>query len=264
MGAPGLRRHLAPLLQTATEARARRLCPRRVVFLHIPKTAGSSVNAYFKGRLGASWYGQAITVTDALMADPAARALAGRARFVGGHFGAETLAAIRGAAFAFTVLRDPMERLVSAWRFFQSHRRAELRLPYPTLEAALASGDPRVAAAFDNVIARALGAGVGDDAQAIVARAAETLASLDHVAWQVSFDADFAAILAELGLPTPAVPIRRNVTDDPARANRKPGEALATVPPADELDEIAGAHVALDRAAIALWLKNTPLTPGGA
>src|SRR6056297_791090 len=86
-----LRRHVTALAQRLHAAEGRRLCPTRVVFLHLPKTAGSSVNAYFKARLGGSWRGQALTVTDAVLSRPGMVRLAARARFVGGHFGAGAL-----------------------------------------------------------------------------------------------------------------------------------------------------------------------------
>lgn len=244
-----VRRETARLMQRLGAARARRLCPRRVVFLHLPKTAGSSVNAYFKGRLGVSWMGQALTVTDAWLAEPGMRGLARGARYVGGHFGAGELEGL-GPAFRFTVLRDPLDRLASAWRFFQSHRREDLRMPFARIEDALASDHPRVLTALDNVMARQLATDRSSDA-AVVASARAVLAGLDAVAWQGRFDADFAAILGRLGLPPPAAPLRRNVTDDPDRRGRDPDRAPPPLPPRDELAEMAEPFLRLDRAAIA-------------
>jgi hypothetical protein len=259
-----LRRHVTAFAQRLHAAEGRRLCPTRVVFLHLPKTAGSSVNAYFKARLGGSWRGQALTVTDAALARPGMARLAAGARFVGGHFGAGALEAVGPDAFRFTVLRDPLERLASAWRFFQSHRRRELHMPFDRIEAALASDHPRVVAALDNVMARQLSGGAsGSGDAAVVAAAAETLRGLDRVAWQGSFDADFAEILAALGLPPAPAPLRANVTLDPDRRGRDPSRPLPPLPPRDELGEMAAPWIRLDRAVVEEWRQRATATGTG-
>ena len=255
----GYRLILTRLAQGAFAGEGLRRCPRRVIFMHIPKTAGSTATGYFKQRLGSSWRGQALTVSDAAGADERLCTLARGARFVGGHFGAGTLGVLRDGAYAFTVLRDPLSRLVSAWRFFQSHRRAELNLPFATLDAALASRDPGVITAFDNVILRHL-AGALDrpgplaedpEADHLLARAQAELAGLDRVIWQDDFEAEFAAMLGDLGLPPAPAGARRNVTADPARRGR--ARALPPVPPAETLAHIAAPWTALDDALIRRW-----------
>ena len=255
----GLRLGLTRMAQAAFAGTGRRLCPRRGVFLHLPKTAGTTVTGYFKARLGASWYGQAVTVSDAALERPHLMALARGARYVGGHFGAGTLAAIRDGAYAFTVLRDPVARVESAWRFFQSHRRAALRLPFDRLEDALASDHPGAVAAFDNAMVRQLsGAGPGPlpggaAGAALVDRAEATLAGLDRVLWQDDLEAGFAAVLADLALPPPAAGGRRNVTDDPLRPGRARERALPPVPERAGLEAAVAPRIALDRALVDRW-----------
>lgn len=92
---------------------------RRIVFLHIPKCAGSSVNKHFKANIGSGRSGKAVLLNSMTGSadDPVQVARAKAAPFVGGHFGWRTLEAVRGEAFCFTVIREPVARLQSLYRF---------------------------------------------------------------------------------------------------------------------------------------------------
>ncbi|MEL6476132.1 MAG: sulfotransferase family 2 domain-containing protein [Pseudomonadota bacterium] len=234
-----------------------RTLPRRVVFVHLPKTAGSSVHAFFVPKVGGVRFGQAVMLDDNA---PAHRvALARRARYAGGHFGARMLERIGPGAFTFTFLRCPVERLISTWRFTQTHANPALRLPYATLEQALASDDPRVRQAFDNPMTRQLSAAF-DLAQASalprsewLERSEAALDRFDFVGDCATFAADFAEILDRLALPPPAKTAEANRTDDPHRRNRDPSLSMPPIPAPAAVSRIAAHFLALDQALYAAW-----------
>ncbi|MEL6768777.1 MAG: sulfotransferase family 2 domain-containing protein [Pseudomonadota bacterium] len=234
-----LRRAAIRAIQPFTAARAARLCPERVIFFHIPKTAGSTVNAHFKGLLGSSWGGQALTISDS--SGPEELALARRARFVGGHYGTAQLDHL-GPGLRVTVLRDPMDRLVSAWRYQQTLKRP---LPFETLEEALASGHPRVARLFDNAQARRLASPSGTSEtprETWLSGAKSTLSGFDVVLRQSNFDAEFGAFLRRLGLHAPANIGRANATGSIGQRPPPP------MPDRAALASLAEPFIAIDRA----------------
>lgn len=234
--------------------------PRRVVFLHIPKTAGSSIHAFFRNRARRWPFGPPRLIDDRVLTDPRRLARARRARYAGGHFGAQALAAVRGNAVAFTVLRDPLARLVSAWQYTQTLEDPTQRSPHETLEAALASGDERMLQGLDNPMARQLAvaydariaAGVPRDEW--VGRARETLAGLDMVLRQDRLDQDFARLLALAGIEAAQGLGHLNRTDDPERKRRDPALPLPSLPDETRLRALAEPFVALDRAVCEGWL----------
>ncbi|MEO0959272.1 MAG: sulfotransferase family 2 domain-containing protein [Pseudomonadota bacterium] len=234
-----LRRSAIRAIQPLTAARAMRLLPQRVIFFHIPKTAGSTVNAHFKRLLGPSWQGQALTIGEA--SGPAEIALARRARFVGGHYGTARLAEL-GPGLRVTVLRDPLDRLVSAWRYQQTLKQP---LPFETLEEALASNHPRVRQLLDNVQARRLATPEGSvqmPRERWLTEAQKTLSGFDVILRQTHFDADFRALLNRLDLPAPDRIDRANATGSIGQRPPPP------MPDRGALEHLAEPFIAIDRA----------------
>lgn len=105
----------------------------RPVFLHIPKTAGSSIKRALREQFPWQW---AVSVTgDGDMPDvwamPAWRF--DRCAYYAGHFGMETVDRVRGEKYVFTFVRDPAERTLSLYHYLR-------RLPEDTpLQAARAA-----------------------------------------------------------------------------------------------------------------------------
>jgi hypothetical protein len=116
------------------------------VFLHIPKCAGSSVNLIFERTIGSSRSGRTVLIDDRIdTPEYAAKVARARtARFVGGHFGFETLEKVRGDdAITFTVLRDPFDRIRSTHGHFHTRAKGNPlghEVPAMTIEDYLASG----------------------------------------------------------------------------------------------------------------------------
>ncbi len=100
-----------------------------IVFLHIFKSAGTSVQTQMKAHLGAKAVARVndgprfeARVGEAL-ARPGIRALAG-------HFRLNRMAPVLTAAGVeapryFALMRDPVDRLISAWNYFRKHEAAK-------------------------------------------------------------------------------------------------------------------------------------------
>lgn len=228
---------------------------RRVVFLHIPKCAGTSVNAVFKHAIGPSRNGATILIDDRLTGAEYVRKVqqARAAAFVGGHFGFETLQAIRGDALTFTVLRDPFARLRSTYGHFHTRNDGNPlghKVPHMSIEEYLRSDDPEILQWTDNVIARQLcarhdRASVTDlDSATMISRAVANLEALDKVIFLEDLPTAMIGITRVAKIRFDGRMPQENVTE--RRAARPSASAFA---PLDErLKEIAHPRVAADLA----------------
>ncbi len=100
---------------------------KKIVFMHIPKTAGSSVNEYFTSIVG-SEKSRTFAEHD-IYSGKLAGDLISKYDFVSGHFFYGHVARFQDQALFFTVLRDPYKQLVSQikWldRYNLQHNLAE-------------------------------------------------------------------------------------------------------------------------------------------
>jgi hypothetical protein len=113
----------ADLLSPRHRAGARRAETfRPLVFLHIPKTAGTSMIELLARNFAA---GEICRVTDIhrpiddLAADLEC-AVADERRLICGHFPYDAIAGLAGQVRPFTMLRDPVDRIVSLYRFWRA------------------------------------------------------------------------------------------------------------------------------------------------
>ncbi len=238
--------------------------PRRVVFLHIPKCAGSSVNYVFKSTIGSGRSGRVVLVDDCFRPSSFERRLrqARTARFVGGHFGAETLEAVRGDAFTFTVLRDPFDRLRSTYGHFHSRLKGNPlahKVPHMSIEEYLTSDDPEILQWTDNVVARQLAISHDRERardwapQQLVERALENLETLDLVVLFDDLAADIGVVARVAGVRYNGEMPRENVTS--ARASKVSSSAVSQLD--GRLRELAMPRVSADLAVYAaMWKKR--------
>jgi hypothetical protein len=205
---------------------------RRVVFLHIPKCAGTSVFQPFTFYFGSARTKYVATLDDrepGRLSDEKLKH-ARDALFVYGHFGFEILEKIRGDAFVFTMLRDPYDRLRSMYGYLRNRPKG------PSIEMSLdeflASRDRKILLWSDNVMARMLAARFerssveGMDHDALARLAIAHLDHFDHIGFVDSFNSDLNLVAATAGMSMSRFKSRANVTNELAGAS--PPEELVT------------------------------------
>lgn len=203
--------------------------PKRVVFLHIAKTAGTSIVHFFRHRLPAHpicshgdflhFPAGRVQFQDKLLEYP----------FVSGHFGYRHIAPLLDESYSFTFLRDPVDRVLSFYDFCQH---ADMQHRFPVARAAcnlgldgfVASTLPEVCEILDNQQTWQLASMYWREDRQILARlppdellamAGEHLQQFSHIGLTKSFNTDFGHILKDLG-------IARRVPEKKQFASRKP------------------------------------------
>ncbi|HEV7457997.1 MAG TPA: sulfotransferase family 2 domain-containing protein [Roseococcus sp.] len=208
----------------------------RLIFLHIPKTAGTSLHdvltGYFRSDEICPERRRDLSQKPQEYFEPY--------RFFSGHFTAESIARVPGRKFAFTILRNPHERIVSLYYFWRRHSEAVIRannLAGPrlarelTMKEFLSLDAPIPRNYIKNEMTRVLAGDVftekGDiyyelkdgkripiEKFEIIRRAMATLSQLDFVFFVETLDRDFPVLCKMLGMdPVPAFP-RKNTRDE--------------------------------------------------
>lgn len=212
-----------------------------VFFIHVPKTAGASVDSAIinaldlsKRRVAFLPKGGWVRVHDQpdWTKRPDVIKRARSAKFVFGHFHTDTYREMTQGLdhFAFTFLRDPEERLRSVFRYARSSMPAN---SYPinstglTFSQYLAYPDERHQWQIDNLMTRMLGGNYGDkprtesDWNDMVATACARLDKLDFIGMTQHMSADLITLFEKLGLPAPVMVPRTNVTNQLDRESAK-------------------------------------------
>jgi hypothetical protein len=104
--------------------------PPNLVFLHIPKTAGQSVHHFLKQLVGPAAVAPARVNTQLYgLSVPELR----RYRLISGHLDWALLDCVREPKFVFTILRNPVDRILSFYFFLRAEAQnlspEQLRLP---------------------------------------------------------------------------------------------------------------------------------------
>lgn len=195
----------------------------RIIFIHIPKTAGTTVRAHLRACIGSNSSGRSVGLTDIPFEDaPDESRLdsAMTAQLVHGHMGWESVEKIDPYnAFTFTFLRDPRARLQSLYRHLTTYPRQATNKRLQKLSdachglspAQLAhSRDPVILSHADNYVVRQLAGCVrdypvrADEWPALLEKAHKNLDSLDFVGLQENFSQDILIVLDQLNLPKAA------------------------------------------------------------
>lgn len=191
--------------------------PDRVIFLHIPRTAGTSIVTFFKDRMPAdkiSSHGDFLKYSgsQAERADQLKKF-----QFLSGHFGYTDVASLLDESYSFTFLRDPVDRVLSGYKLLLwpaavdtipvARIAAELGL-----EGFLTSTLPEVNEVLNNQQTWQLARSYWqEDREALKHLSNDELLSLaiDHleqfnlVGVTETFDADFGHVLKQLGIKEP-------------------------------------------------------------
>lgn len=207
-----------------------------IIFVHVPKCAGSSINSYCKSLLDSRFFGKSVRINDVqLDTSELARAVgeARRAAYVYGHMSWDTMTAVHAqrCAFVFTFLRDPVDRLQSLYRYATN---------LPASKRARAMGDSRLAQRigtmspleyfscdawrlrFDtnNFMVRQFAGNLNyiPDSKAqweeAVNRAKKNLKSIDMIGFHHTFSNDFERLISKLMMPRPKAVPQVNRTSD--------------------------------------------------
>jgi hypothetical protein len=185
-----------------------------IVFIHVPKTAGSAIRAYLRACLGSNSSGRSVGINDVpFQESPITERLdaARSAQFVHGHISWDSVSRLdRPDAFTFTFLRSPKGRLRSLYTYLLRRETWRERIEKAGLKSAAdiaAWRDPMVLARADNYMVRQFAGSVRDypvapeDWPRLLDRAISNLNSLSFIGYQESFDNDFALVLERLNLP---------------------------------------------------------------
>jgi len=209
----------ASLTQTAALGQEPEYVNERIVFLHIPKTAGSSIHSV----LSQQYVEEDICPERFDGISAMSEEQLSRYRYFSGHFSRRSVDRIPGQKKVFTFLRSPEQRILSLYYFWRSHRPAVVQagdLAGPriarnlNLDEFLESSEAAVLIAIDNAITRQL---VSQDCdlcfdecrskqpEKLVENVINYLKSLEFVGFQENFSNDFNDLLSLLHFPAPNV-----------------------------------------------------------
>jgi len=196
--------------------------PRVLVFLHVPKTAGTSLRGYIFDTIRPDLVAPARHRLPDRLSDEELAELANYRAFVG-HFDIIDLGRFPVPQAVFTVLRDPVEMIVSLYDFWRAHdpgfiEQHDLIGPRlaraMTFEEFVGDVDRRIVPDLDNTIVRTFTGRIRsndplDDPERLLADAIARLEAFDHVGHVTELSRTFQWLGAELGLGA-AVPERRS------------------------------------------------------
>jgi hypothetical protein len=187
--------------------RNRRLGGRQLCFLHIGKTAGTSLqHALFEAMAGKRIFHESLPNFDRASAgDIASNDL------VVGHFGFQHVAKMRRDRFLFTFLRDPVDRVLSNYHFLRTgspisdYSRVAIEASKKmSLKEFLLCEDPRVRMVTENFQAKALAHDVRYDHQGAIRdlarEASDHLGMFDFVGIVEYFDESVKALSQQIGI----------------------------------------------------------------
>ncbi len=238
----------------------------QIIFIHVPKAAGSSINRYIRHSVGPLIGNNHANLNEVHFTNDGQKRdrqilAARRVRYVYGHMAWETMEAVRQGreAYVFTMLRAPAARLRSEYFYAKN-------LPMKRLQVAIADGQlaaqiaemsplefftcqhPRLRLGLDNFMVRQLcgdfsmSPQTDDDWRDLLEKAKNHLHQLDYVGFQERFDDDFGEITLGAGLPQVKRATRVNTTKSLL------SETASSSPiPAEFDDEVKNAIVPLIR-----------------
>ena len=233
-------------------------------FLHLEKTAGSSLTTFLAGLFHPLQIdpdpNRVIAPDTALLRRRGGHHPDPDRALVWGHYDLATLQGLEPPRFLLTVLREPRARILSLYHYFRanngdSERRVRLAHELPLL-GYLRSGEPDIVNMVDNIYVRRLtgrylGAGGRDplreNPDALLAEALRALDGFDFVGLAEDMDGTLALLGRRLGFPPPARAPRVNVLADNEANPFLPFRLVSRAPLTPAVDAELGRLTRLDR-----------------
>lgn len=223
---------------------------RRLVFLHLPKTGGTTLHHHFSEHFAPE---EICPERFSNLAEVPAEAMM-RYRYFSGHFYFSDLRFIPGPLYIVTVLRDPVERVLSTYYFWKRHRPEVIReqgLAGPAAARAndlagfLDSTEPVVLDGISNTMARYLagrinvrpdgeyrfvnaGRGIRISELEVMQRATTNLLGIDCIGFTSDLAEVYGRVAIAMGLPQIPKLERLNTREDV-------DEVLEPAGPAEEI-----------------------------
>ena len=202
--------------------------------MHVPKTAGSSVQVYFAGFIGSRRKNQIVRLNTIYEdASPEALQAAKDARYIGGHLDWKTFLQVSNPdTFLFTILRDPIDRFLSSYFFLQNFPQEfdeyEMvkHIKGMPFEEFCVTEDKMVRAFTDNVLSRQFSGDLKHfpenegDVLSMTETAISHLARFNYIGFQHQLGEALHAIAQKAHLLPPVKIPQENVTKKPAAGDR--------------------------------------------
>lgn len=213
------------------------------VFLHIQKTAGTTIAMLarqYYGNENVTSHGDFVaeqrgkSVDDTLLDRRALGDRYANVGFVSGHFGYAFAEDLIRTRYAFTFLRDPIERVLSFYSFCRSRDPNEFEMyalcQRYSLDDFLKLGleDPKIMARVRNNQVWQLAVGYGNpdgfrindySEAAILQLAIEHLSEFDHIGFAETFEQDRDKVFEDLGMPKPTGRVVHNASSERLKAS---------------------------------------------
>lgn len=202
--------------------------PKPAIFMHIQKTAGTSIVDIVRGHYGSQnvcSHGDHLQgfnefpLKDKFFTHKSVLDQLGHLHFISGHFGYDFLKPFIKDRFSFTFLRDPIERILSFYFFCKSRNPEEFSIYRLVQEVSLdeflerALSAPDVKACIWNTQTWQLASGYGNSqgytvsclsAEEMLELALIHLDEFSYVGFSETFEKDRDRILKGLNIPSPA------------------------------------------------------------
>lgn len=230
-----------------------------VVFLHLQKTAGTTIVSVAK-----RFYGNNKVISHSgFYLDANGKELAGDGKpqqefrqnmlgsipFISGHFGYEFAKPLMAGRYSFTILRNPVERVLSFYYFCQSRDPKQFEIyalaQRSSLDEFLGLGftDPTIKAHLYNYQVYQLAAGWGGSnlmlaEEEALKLALEHLDEFTYVGFTETFDTDRDNILKDIGIVIPVDYFKTNVSPDRPRFAHLPQPTKDLLLGLTKLDQI--------------------------
>ena len=200
--------------------------PKRVMFLHLPKTAGSTARQYAEACVGSFRSKHAQRINEFIPGKPLEDHELEKlktSRFISGHFSWRVidLADADENTFIFTTLRKPYDRMRSMYFYVRYHPIGQIPRGLLTVYATgelppeqfFRNDDKRFHHILNNYMVRAIAGDMrvpdtDEGWDELLQRAKDNLLKIDHVCFTETFEEDFLKILKDVKLPR-ILPIHR-------------------------------------------------------